>query len=556
MWLAAPENLDFTGKAISVTLDPKNLPGPSGGRGPVAGQFLWEIEFSGLTQPADGNHGPRFDLNTGIVADPSDFAAVDWALAELIKAPEGSLVNWSEQSARIAIEEFKKFRQSGAATIATAPPASSPTSDPHCGNVSKATDRLMPRDKVALDLVETTLAIDWMSATVDTGLSEEDFADMSSATVSSAAPKPDRWAAVKWPARDADSPDYGHMTTSAALPLPASGIAELGEFEITPEDIELVLGANRMDPIGYDDLVAIAVRGARLGKLKDKAPTLEIEDVASAWVTEARPDHRTFQCLIGFYRRASIAADRKFSLFTASTVPNAEYVEDWYLCANGRKASGEGNMLPTGCYVYRIGVHNSPHAGAIKPALRLTDSMNLHVDGTATVIRTKNDQSYGMDDVWCKTVPADNVHCSFQVDVVDGWGAPYSSAGCLTIRGKQTPTDQWAKAQAIMTKQGQDKRCDLALITGRDLAIAVQLRTTSQTADAATVQKELGRLRPGSQGTEVGRLQTKLGLEVTDYFGSALKKALVDEQSRRKVPTDGIYSPALDTAWGWTVFGT
>jgi peptidoglycan hydrolase-like protein with peptidoglycan-binding domain len=344
------------------------------------------------------------------------------------------------------------------------------------------------------------------------------------------------------------------MATSMVLRLGANGTAPPADFELTPADIELVLAANRMDPTGFDDMTAIAIRGARLGRLNDNHPPLEVEDSASIEITDVRPDHKNFRCLFGFYRRAPNSADRKLTLFTGSTVPNAEYVNEWFSYANGKIPSGIGNMMPTGCYVYRVGTHKSPYAGPINPALRFTDSYNLHVDGSATVIRTKNNLSYDVSDVWCKTIPGNNVHCSFQINFVAGWGASFSSAGCITIRGKQTPTDQWAKAQAILNKITLDKRCDVILVTGRDLAIASALRKNGDAGNGITVQRELGRLRPGSQGDDVARLQKNLRLDETGYFGSVLKKALVDEQSRRGVAIDGVYSPAIDQSWGWKVF--
>jgi hypothetical protein len=556
VWLAAPENLDGQGHAISAVLDPQHLPASSAAGGPIAAQFLWEIEFSGLTQPADGGHGPRFDLNTGLAVDPSDYACVDDALNDLAAPGAAPMVDWSAVAASNALDEFKAFSRLDVGPAPAGAPAaapSSPTSDPHCGPATAAADRLMPRDKVALDLAEARLAEAFLVTAVDPGLTEADFAEASATTVA-AAPGAIKFAAVHWPKKDMDAPDYHHLASSRVLPLPADGVAVAAEFDLTVADIELVLAANRMDPVGFDDTVALAIRGARLGRLADPRPPLDIEDVAATPLTETRPDHRDFKCLIGFYRRVGNAAARSFSLFTASTVLNPKYVEDWFLYANGRQPSGDGNVLPTGCYVYRVGAHNSPHAGPVKPALRLTDSSNLHLDGSVTVIRTKNDECYGVDDVWCKTIPADNVHCSFQTVSVAGWGAPFSSAGCMTIRGQMTPTDQWAKAQAIMNRLGQDKRCDLALVTGRDLAIAAQLRVKGLAGDPASVQSELGRLRPGSQGDEVTRLQKKLGLDETGYFGGVLKKTLVDEQAKRGLPIDGIYSPALDQSFGWNVF--
>ncbi|MEZ2142239.1 glycoside hydrolase domain-containing protein [Bradyrhizobium sp. DN5] len=552
VWLAAPDNLDARGNAITATLDPTGLPLPSPRKGPLAIQFKWEIEFQGLDEPADGGHGPRFDLNVGLVADPSDYASVDRALLDVKETMEVAELDEATVAAQEAFDRFVQFKQMDAAVVADAPVAASPTSDPKCGPASGAVDKIMPDQKIALNLAEDSLAVAWMSSVADPGPSEQDLAEL--LADAPAAHAPDPWAKIKWPEQDAASPDYCHLASSLTLPVPPSGVATLADFELKPEDVELVLSANSMNPIGFDDIVALAVRGARLGKLDDKSPPLEAEKVPSTWITELRPDHKNFRCLIGFYGRDPEAEKRNLTLYAASTVPNAEYVQSWFNYANGKTTSGIGNMMPSGCYVYRVGVHNSPHAGAIKPALRLTDSFDLHVVGTATVLRTKNDLSYGLDDVWCKTIPADNVHCSFQTTTVPGWGAPFSSAGCMTIRGHQAPTDQWKKAQVIMNRLGQGKRCDLVLITGRDLAIAAELRRKNQAGDPTIVRRELGRLRPGSQGPAVDRLQDKLGIERTSYFGSVTKKALVDEQSRRRVPVDGIFSPTLNSAWNWRIF--
>jgi hypothetical protein len=548
VWLAAPENLDSQGNAVPQTLDPGQLPAGLLGHGTIATQFLFEIDFAGLNQPMENGHGPRFDISRSLIADPSDYASVDEALSRGSESNAAIARNWAAQTARSALDRFKSFALLQRAVT----PDTSPTSDPHCGQQTNAPDRLMCRDKVALDIAEGELAAKFTATVTDVGPTARDFADISAIAEAGAAA--DKFPGVKWPEKDVDAPDYHHMATSMVLPLGADGATPPADFELTPADIELVLAGNRMDPAGFDDMIVLAIRGARLGRLNDHHPPLDVEDSASIEITDTRQDHKNFRCLIGFYRRAPNSADRKLTLFTGSTVPNAEYVNEWFSYANGKIPSGVGNMMPTGCYVYRVGTHNSPHAGPIKPALRLTDSYNLHVDGSATVIRTKNNLSYDISDVWCKTIPGNNVHCSFQINFVPGWGAPFSSAGCMTIRGKQTPTDQWAKFQAILNKITMDKRCDVILLTGRDLAIASALRKNGDAGNATIVQRELGRLRPGSRGNEVARLQKNLRLDETGYFGSVLKKALVDEQSRRGVAIDGVYSPTLDQSWGWQVF--
>jgi peptidoglycan hydrolase-like protein with peptidoglycan-binding domain len=540
VWLAAPENLDSQGNVVSETLDPAQLPGPAANRGSIATQFLFEVLFAGLPG------SPKFDLSASLVADPSDYASVDDALHRIDRATNVAIVDWVEQTARIAMAKLSELVGKDAAASDT-----SPTSDPHCGTLTNAPDRIMSKDKVALDIAESDLTERFAEDAMDVGPTEDDFADIEVAAAT--AVPVDNFPDVQWPDKDHEAPDYHHLAESAVLPL-RLGQAVPINFEITPADIELVLAANRMDPVGFDDMMVLAIRGARLGRLEDAHPPLDVEDSASIFLTDGRPDHKNFRCLIGFYKRAANPADRSITLFVGSTVPNAKYVNSWNLYANSKTKKGMGNLMPTGCYIYRVGTHNSPHAGAIKPALRLTDSYNLHANGSATVIRTKNNQAYDVADVWCKTVPGNNVHCSFQVETVPGWGAPFSSAGCLTVRGRQTPTDQWAKAQKILNKITMDKRCDLILLTGRELAIASALRHSGDAGKPSVAQRELGRLRPGSQGDEVARLQRKLGLDPTGYFGSVLKKALVDEQAKRGIAIDGIFSPVVDVAWGWGVF--
>jgi peptidoglycan hydrolase-like protein with peptidoglycan-binding domain len=61
-------------------------------------------------------------------------------------------------------------------------------------------------------------------------------------------------------------------------------------------------------------------------------------------------------------------------------------------------------------------------------------------------------------------------------------------------------------------------------------------------------------LRPGSRGDEVNRLQAKLGMTPSGYFGPETKVALVKHQRDNAIPSDGIYSPQLDQRLNWDVF--
>src|SRR5262249_45344438 len=108
-----------------------------------------------------------------------------------------------------------------------------------------------------------------------------------------------------------------------------------------------------------------------------------------------------------------------------------------------------------------------------------------------------------------------------------------------------------------LTAIGMQRRCDLVLITGRDLAIAASYRAGNPPAGPAAVPSEFVRLRAGSHGTEVTRLASKLGISDSSdatYFGAKTRRALINAQTSRRAPLDGIYSPALDREWGWGVF--
>jgi hypothetical protein len=354
---------------------------------------------------------------------------------------------------------------------------------------------------------------------------------------------------ARWPANDADAPDYRHLSSSQVQTSPS--------FQLVPDDIELILGANRFEPHGKfkddttsNEVIAIAVRGLKLGSSSGSA-TFQIEDAGSVDVTDVRPDHQNYNCAIGFYVRTADSTARRITLFAGSTVPNPFLMNAYRqkVQANTPEPFEKCNMLPTGCYVCRVDRHKT-----IRPALRMADSSDLSQDATCTVVRTFNDLTYGTDDFWDLCVPTDNVHCAFATARKDSWQAAFSSEGCVTVRGLSTPSDQWAKYQAVLTRIGPMRRCDLLLVTGRDLAIAAKLRTSGQAGDAAIVRRELVCLRTGSNGDEVKRLRAKLSLPDGDYFGPTVRKALADEQKRRGVPVDAIYSPALDAQFGFQVF--
>jgi hypothetical protein len=333
-------------------------------------------------------------------------------------------------------------------------------------------------------------------------------------------------APVYWPRNDANSPDYRHLTNLSAPET----------FEIIGKDIETLIKANRFEPAGAKNIIALALRGCRLESVHEQEQKTRID------LADIRPDHVRFRCVLGFYHMDQA----RLTLFTGSTVPAAYYMEEYYKREKGLPHSyrGRANLLPTGCYVFRVARHSS-----IRPALRMSEPDNLSQDAKVTVLRTTNDLAFGTADTWDLSKPFDNVHCSYTVNYSTEFKAYFSSAGCLTVRGHKSPSHQWAKFQKVLNQIGQGKRCDLLLLTGKDCAVAADLRQQGRSG----VPGELVRLRAGSQGPEVTALQRKLGFSGTGYFGPSTKERLTEHQRRMGIPADGVYSPELDRQLGWGV---
>lgn len=334
---------------------------------------------------------------------------------------------------------------------------------------------------------------------------------------------------VAWPKSDAEAPDFAHLEPEGREPKIGSE-----EFTFGAAELDLLIRANQFIAEGFDDRFVFALRGAKL-KSGDTA-----EGVTSITLVETRPDHRNFQCTIGYYSPGS----GKLSAFKASTVPNVSYMTNYYKKTNkiGSYTSTSANMLPTGCYVFRVGAHSG---GKIRPALRMTNPQKLTEDAMVTTLRTSNDLTFRHDDLWDKCMPFDNVHCAYAYD-------SFSSAGCLTICG---PNGQgpWGKFQAVLKTMRTNARQDVVLLTGREASIAAYLVQAGKQNDAELVRRYLGRLRHGSQGAAVKRLQEKIGNDLTGYFGPSTKEKLVALQKSKGLRTDGIYSEALDAALGFDV---
>lgn len=346
---------------------------------------------------------------------------------------------------------------------------------------------------------------------------------------------------VYWPRDDRKAPDYAHLESSS--PREPS-------FTLVPEDLDLLIAANRFSPVPHQGKIAFALRGAQL-----EARSHQVEDASELALVDVRPNHTSFRCVVGFYDRDA----RRLWAYTGSTVPNARNMAAYYRREN--QLPGEKrlcNLLPTGCYIYRRNPHGwSKKRGRFKVpvALRLSSEDPSVFAGAATVLRTSNDLVFGTADTWDLGIPTDNIHPAFSM-------TSFASAGCITVRGhnKRFTTEasgQWKSFLRQLAEIPEGDRIDLLLLTGAEASIASSLRVSSGSIAVGDVEKQLVRLRTGSKGAEVRGLQEKLGLPADGYFGPITKKALAAKQST--VPeldgADGIYGPRLDSELGWDIFG-
>lgn len=337
-------------------------------------------------------------------------------------------------------------------------------------------------------------------------------------------------AGATWGA-DTIQPDYSHLGGDLA-----KGVA----FSLVADDLALLAQCNDFDvaALGEDTPVLFGLRGA--GIVKDH------DNTSGVTLIDQRPDHSTPRCTIGAWDRKN----GKVRVFPASTVPNQNAVALF-------KAKGTaGNLLPTGLYQYVCGAHITSKT---TPGCFLLRKPNME-KRVAVVRRSKNDLIYQRTDVVDRCLPGDNIHPTF-------FSAPvgFSSLGCQTIVGTfkngahQGPWSKFRAAAGLTDANGSPgKRYIYMLLTGAEARLASQLRRDGLAKDPVA-KRRLRRLRAGSSGEAVKRLQAKLGNDKPDGdFGASTAETLHKFQSALAAGngSDGIFSPDMDATLGWGVFGT
>ncbi|CDZ68161.1 Hypothetical protein NGAL_HAMBI2605_64450 [Neorhizobium galegae bv. orientalis] len=337
---------------------------------------------------------------------------------------------------------------------------------------------------------------------------------------------------VKWNPNDDEQPDYRH------LPKLPSGTA----FDLTAADLEALVEFNAFATVP-GPLLVFALRGAAIAGAEKR------ENVESIAIIDQRPNHRDYRCVIGVLNRET----QRLSAYRASTVPNANGVLSGYIKA--QRGEFEGNVLPTGCYIYTVGTHRAGTSGEIRGVLRLSKTM----DGASVVIalRSTNDVVYDRRDFWHQCAPADNIHPGRR-------NQGFSSLGCLTLPGdyemtSKTHTGLWADFRVALgmrktfATSDNGKQFSMILVTGQDAALAASLRSSGEISNKDAVREALLRLRFGSKGAAVAKLQEKLGLEPdnTQLLGPVTRAALIGRQQQVLGWADGIYSSEMDDALGF-----
>ncbi|WP_088346485.1 MULTISPECIES: hypothetical protein [Rhodomicrobium] len=333
-------------------------------------------------------------------------------------------------------------------------------------------------------------------------------------------------ASVHWNPKDDEQPDYRHLDTSLAG----------RSFELVPADLEALIAANEYEV--RPGKVLFALRGASLGGQAKR------ESVASVVITDQRPDHRNFRCIIGVYDRTA----KLLWAYQASTVPNADFVFKCFRQAQAGVAMDKlmGNILPTGCYTYTVGTHHPGKPNEIPTVLRLSPTATGA--SKVVVLRSLGDVIYDRFDAQPIAIPADNIHPGQK-------SSGFSSAGCLTLPGffqggQHSGIWKDFRAAAGITANSNGNQYSLLLFTGLDAAIAASVR------DGEHATASLLRLRHGSQGPRVAALQSALGLapDATQRLGPVTRQALIKKQTAKLGWADGIYSPAMDELLGFNIY--
>jgi hypothetical protein len=330
-------------------------------------------------------------------------------------------------------------------------------------------------------------------------------------------------------ASDEVQPDYAHL---------GGNLLQNASFNLTADDLELLAKLNDFDLSGAGDTILFGLRGC--GIVKDHMAA------GGPVLLDQRPDHNTPRCVIGVWKRE----EKTVAVFPGSTVPNQAAV------ALYRRNRSAGNILATGLHSYVCGPHVTSRTTPGCFLLRKSDMSKRVV----VVRRSADDLSYQKTDMVDRCAPGDNIHPTFFSTT-----AGFSSLGCQTVVGTFKdgrhvgPWSEFRKAVGFIDTDGDSGRqFRYMLLTGAEARLASKMRIDGLAGDPVS-QRRLRRLRQGSSGPCVDRLQRKLELAVPDgQMGPFSTESLHRFQARQSGArgSDGIYTPQMDETLQWGIFST
>lgn len=335
--------------------------------------------------------------------------------------------------------------------------------------------------------------------------------------------------AVKWVSNYQNNPDTWHLPDQA----------EGRTFALTSNIIEKAIELGAYQPqFSTDETLIVGIRGARLAS----GQNAELNQ-SSISLTEQKPDHRTFRCVIMVYKKVS----QTLSAFRASTVPNRGGIAAQYNKENGYGGYA-ANMLPTGCYELCVGTHYG--SMTVPNVLRLGTGPTVGDALRVTTLRTINDGIYGTADFWDNCIPKDNIHPAFSA-----YSADFSSLGCLTIPGTYNGQHrgQWSVFRKEAGFDGQNDRgktYNLLLTSGMELSAIESATANNMSSNDANQMARLTRLSHGSQGEKVKTLQQTLGITADGDFGAKTKQLLCKKQNEVLSFATGIWTQSMAEQMG------
>lgn len=348
---------------------------------------------------------------------------------------------------------------------------------------------------------------------------------------------------VVWP-KDDRAPDYAHIPDRSL-----SGTV----FHLGPAELELLFEVNSFSPARDSGRIVFALRGAELVSSKENpARESRQENRTHLTVRDSRPDHRSFRCIIGVY---DVERARLYG-YPSSTVPNAKTV------AKHVANISSANMMLTGCYTFTVGWHLR---GANQKDRTIPGCL-IENDRYKAVLRTSRDHILDVaDDIDNRAPFGDNLHPGLSDPPL-----PFSSAGCQVVSGTVEPrrngdrtkvrhVGEWARFRRALGLPdtgtgGHGTHYDYVLLTGLDAAIAHDVIEKGLDPRGAAVKAQLHRLRQGSRGPRVARLNAQLDRSGPNIFDHRTAKRLGDLQRARMGAVFGIYGPQMDGALGLEIF--